>query len=72
MTTKRNDPFAGTFVPSKFYRKDKRVQSIMVEINRALYMDEDTGKKSRTFSEIQHVISEFVVAIKGFIKRKVN
>lgn len=34
-----NRPFAGCIVPTRFYRKDKRVMSVMIEINRRLYID---------------------------------
>jgi N-formylglutamate amidohydrolase len=33
-----NDPFAGAMVPGSRYKRDKRVQAIMVEINRRLYL----------------------------------
>ena len=32
-----NTPFSGTLVPMKYYRRDTKVQSIMIEINRGLY-----------------------------------
>jgi N-formylglutamate amidohydrolase len=53
LTVKFNSPFAGTMVPMKYYRKDRRVSSIMIEINRKLYMNEDTGEKSRRFKTVQ-------------------
>ncbi len=37
----RDQPFSGTIVPMKHYRKDQRVQSLMIEINRWLYLGED-------------------------------
>ncbi|MDG2199088.1 MAG: N-formylglutamate amidohydrolase [SAR324 cluster bacterium] len=40
-STARNEPFSGTIVPLKHYRKDQRVQSLMIEINRKLYLNED-------------------------------
>ena len=36
-----NEPFAGSIVPLKYYGKDKRVMSIMIELNRRLYMDSE-------------------------------
>jgi N-formylglutamate amidohydrolase len=35
-------PFAGTYVPTRHYRSDARVQSVMIEIRRDLYPDEPT------------------------------
>ena len=40
-STARNQPFGGTIVPMKHYHKDQRVQSLMIEINRWLYLGED-------------------------------
>ena len=37
-STARDQPFSGTIVPMKHYRKDHRVQSLMIEINRWLYL----------------------------------
>jgi N-formylglutamate amidohydrolase len=46
-----NRPFSGSLVPGKFYKKDRRVGSIMLEINRTLYLDEHTGCKQLCFDE---------------------
>ena len=40
-STVRNEPFSGTIVPLTHYRKDQRVQSQMIKINRELYLKED-------------------------------
>lgn len=40
---KENSPFSGTMVPLKFYGRDPRVLSLMIEINRKLLMDENRG-----------------------------
>jgi len=47
-----NQPFAGTIVPLKFYGKDKRVKSIMIEVNRKLYLNEKFEKNEK-FHEIE-------------------
>jgi len=39
----RNRPFAGSLVPMAHYRREPRVLSVMVEVNRRLYLDEATG-----------------------------
>ena len=57
-----NTPFAGAIVPEPFYsQRDKRVQSLMIEVNRSLYMDEKTGRKKETFEEVKE-------AVQGFLK----
>ena len=40
-------PYKGTIVPSNYYGKDKRVKSIMLEVNRRLYLQDGTSGKSR-------------------------
>ena len=62
-----NDPFAGALVPMKFYRKDKSVMSVMYEIRRDLYMDEETAQKSADFSNIQDDINESIRLLEGVV-----
>jgi len=52
-TVKVNSPYSGTIVPMRYYQSDKRVSSLMVEINRRLYMDEVTGSKLSDFNLFQ-------------------
>ena len=53
-----NKPFSGSIVPVKFYRKNKSVHSIMIEIRRDLYIDEATGKKNGKFAEMRSTITK--------------
>jgi N-formylglutamate deformylase len=61
-----NRPYAGTMVPMAFYQKDRRVASIMVEVNRSLYMDELAGTKSYRFDTVQAQIQTLLDAIRAF------
>jgi N-formylglutamate deformylase len=45
-------PFAGSIVSQSHYRRDPRVRSIMIEINRALYMCEESGGKLPAFPQV--------------------
>jgi N-formylglutamate deformylase len=42
-------PYAGTIVPLRFFGTESRVSSMMIEVNRKLYMDELTGLKNENF-----------------------
>ena len=55
LTVAINEPFAGTIMPHKFYGKDKRVKSIMIEINRKLYLDEHF-EKNKDFNWIKEML----------------
>lgn len=59
-----NWPYAGSIVPMEHYRKNKNVGSIMLEINRSLYLREPSNMKSEKFPEIKRVTSEFIQRIK--------
>jgi N-formylglutamate amidohydrolase len=48
-----DSPFAGALVPMQYYKKDKRVQSLMIEIRRDLYMSELNGDKNICFDKIK-------------------
>ncbi|MEX2130030.1 MAG: N-formylglutamate amidohydrolase, partial [Pseudohongiellaceae bacterium] len=51
-TAKKDSPFKGALVPSKFYEQDKRVSAVMIEVRRDLYMNEESGEKTSRFAEI--------------------
>ena len=59
-TVYRDTPYKGTYVPLQFYGKDKRVASIMIELNRKLYMDEETGEKLLSFPAIQRIVARLL------------
>jgi N-formylglutamate deformylase len=63
---KINQPYVGTIVPMAFYGNDKRVSSIMIEVNRSLYMEEATGEKSKGFDLVREQIQEVLKKIGEF------
>lgn len=60
----RNRPYAGGYITQKYGRPRESVHAIQIEINRMLYMNEVTLKKSRGFSRLQtlliDVMSKFI------------
>lgn len=60
-----NRPYAGSLVPLKYYRRDRRVCSIMIEINRRLYMD-GNGQRSNRFFSIQRTVSALLKKLEGW------
>ena len=64
-----NRPFAGTMVPEPFFRREPRVFSAMIEINRSLYMVEATGERLPGFQAfaavIQHALRQLITRATG-------
>ena len=58
-----NRPYAGSIVPCTFHRQDARVFSIMVEVNRSLYMSEETAERLADFGEVRRKIQSAMDAI---------
>jgi len=54
-SVKFDSPFAGTLVPMAYYRRDERVTSVMIEINRRLYLREN-GEKSAGFGRVRRTL----------------
>ena len=42
LTVKINSPYSGTIVPLEYFNSNHNVYSIMIEVNRKLYMQDDT------------------------------
>jgi len=63
-STKINQPFSGCFVPSWSYHISKNVLSVMIEINRNLYMDEKTGEKNNGFKVLQGQLTKVIKEIR--------
>ena len=61
-------PFAGSIVPMKFYQKDERVKSIMIEIRRDLYMDETTGERNISFTKTKQKVCSAIRDFRNDLK----
>ena len=60
-----DSPYVGTMVPLKHYKKDKRINSIMIEVNRRLYMD-DEGFKTEHFKDLKEELSQLLYKLDNF------
>jgi hypothetical protein len=58
-----DEPYAGSIVPIKHYQQNRHVKSMMLEINRRLYLDTCYGRRPH-FNEIQRVVSDFISMIR--------
>jgi N-formylglutamate amidohydrolase len=62
-----NRPFSGSIVPMSRYGKDKRVMSLMIEVNRRLYLREGTIEKSADFNRIKDVCKTIIQTLREVI-----
>lgn len=63
LSVKQNTPFSGCMVPHTFFLAASRPPhffSIMIEVNRRLYMDEISQRKKSSFDDTQKIIAEAV------------
>ncbi|MBU0495072.1 MAG: N-formylglutamate amidohydrolase [Chloroflexi bacterium] len=65
LRTTRNRPYRGTYVPLKHYHTDRRVSSVMIEVNRRLYLDEGTGARAPSFHAVQRLVADLVGYVAG-------
>jgi N-formylglutamate amidohydrolase len=55
-----NRPYAGTLVPAAYYRTDRKVWSIMIEVCRDLFMDEKSDCMSENFFRTHLAVEELL------------
>jgi N-formylglutamate amidohydrolase len=55
-----NRPYGGTMIPLKHCGKEKNVHSVMIEINRKLYLQERTSEKNNHYTRIKKTIAEYL------------
>ena len=58
-----DEPYSGSLVPMKHHKNDIRVKSIMLEVNRNLYMENDYTK-GPLFDKIKELITEYLKLIR--------
>ena len=55
-----NTPYAGSLVPTNYWGKDFRVKSVMIEINKRLYLEPDNITKSENFEIIKQKLNSIL------------
>jgi N-formylglutamate deformylase len=53
-------PYSGSIVPMEYYQKDPRVTSIMLEVNRGLYLKENTNEKSEGYITTKEIVKGYM------------
>ena len=56
LSAETDKPFSGTIVPKPYHRQNEAVKSLMIEVNRSLYMDEASGTPGYRFDTIRGML----------------
>jgi N-formylglutamate amidohydrolase len=59
-------PYSGSIVPMEYYQKDKRVSSIMLEVNRRMYLNEPTNEKSEGYQRTKETVNGYIKLLNSF------
>ena len=58
-------PYSGSIVPMEYYQNDKRVSSIMLEVNRNLYLNEPSNEKSDLYLKTKETVYGFIETLRS-------
>lgn len=58
-------PYSGSIVPMEYYQKDSRVSSIMLEVNRRMYLNEPTNEKSEGYLRTKEIVQDYIKLLKS-------
>ena len=61
---KINTPYIGSLVPTNYWQKDTRVKSVMIEINKKIYLEADNITKSKNYIDIKQRLNSLFKKIK--------
>jgi N-formylglutamate amidohydrolase len=65
-----NRPFSGALVPARYLNNEPAVSGLMVELNRGLYLNEQTGQRRAGFGDFRGKFLRVLGAIiKGYSER---
>ncbi|MFD0306244.1 N-formylglutamate amidohydrolase [Streptomyces sp. NPDC127119] len=60
-----DSPFAGTYVPLRYYGTDRRVSALMIEIRRDVYMTEPGGPAGPGLARVAAALADLVETVTG-------
>ena len=62
-----NKPYAGAFITFNYCQPRKNIYTLQLEINRSIYMDEQTHDKNIDFQSVAHHISQSIISLGNFL-----
>ena len=58
-------PYRGSLVPAEYYQRDARVRSIMLEVNRALYLEHGSDRRSAMYAHVKATVQGFMEVMRS-------
>lgn len=58
-------PYSGSLVPAEYYHREPRVRSIMLEVNRARYLQPGSDERSATYAQVKAVVQGFLEVMRS-------
>jgi len=62
-----NRPYAGAFITFNYCQPRKRIYTLQIEVNRSLYMDEQSYQKNKQFQMVAEHLSQSILDIGHFL-----
>ena len=62
-STAFDNPYSGALTPLSMYKNELRLSAIMIELNRNLYMDTETGIKTAGFGRLRTCLGDYLASI---------
>lgn len=67
-----NDPYSGGYIVQRYGQPDQGVHSVQIEINRALYLDENTTEKSTNYAAFKADLSRIASATADYVRSRLE
>ena len=61
-----NDPYKGVEIVRRYGRPQHGVQSLQIEVNRKLYMNEETVKPNAGYGKLKRNLTSLISALRGY------
>lgn len=71
-TVTLNDPFKGVELVERYSDPARGFHSLQIEINKALYMDENTQEKSKYYNKIHSDIQKVIAFCSAFVEKQLT
>jgi N-formylglutamate deformylase len=71
-TVSLNDPYKGVELVRRYSQPTRGRHSLQIEINRSLFMDEETGEKSKYYRSIKDKVTDFIAFCSSFSKENLT